>query len=234
MIMDVEGFNFEQELKNGSASYCRNGDWKYECIHILNNDGNIISLGTRTARFRIVTKLGQESVLQKYRIIVSRDNKILWIGSYRDNNYFISCGEKICELKYEHKTLEFFPNISTDDEYFVENDNEKNDDLIRKYRKNIGRYRSTQIENVRKLFAEEKIGVDISLDEHFEKGFFYKGPKWNKNWDEYYGYNYRTLLIDIIVKDGMFCIEIENITYPFYGYVLFDLNEFKILEAKKV
>jgi len=42
------------------------------------------------------------------------------------------------------------------------------------------------------------------------------------------------ILIGIHVENNMFCIEVENITYTFYGYVLFDLNEIKIIEAKKM
>jgi hypothetical protein len=233
MIIDIKRLKLENELKNGDANYCRKDSWNHGCINVLNSDGNVLRLQTRTASFRIINKFGQEGCLQKFRIIIGDDNKVLWIGNYTNKKYFISCGEKIIELGYRHKYLELYPNISTDDEYFVENDNEKNDNLVKKYRENIGHYRFTQIENAKKIFEEEKIGVNISLDEHFEKGFFYKGLKWNINWEEYYGYNYITVLIDIIVKNGLFCIDIENVTYPFYGYILFDINEIKILEAKK-
>jgi hypothetical protein len=224
----------KQFREDGFTEYYREDGWNYDRTHILNNDGNIVDLKTWRASFRFRNKWNQEGRLNKYRIIIGDTNKILWIGEYKDKQYFISCDEKIYELAYEHKDIVLFPNISSENEYFDEEDNENNDGLIRKYRKNIGRYQFTEIENVKNIFEEKKIGVYISLDEHFEKGFFYKGLKWDRNWDTYYGYKYITILIDIIVKNGLFCIEIENITYPFYGYVLLDLNELKIVEAKKI
>ena len=231
MIMDIE----EMELESGDASYCRKGCWSYVWVSVLNNDGNILRYKAHTADFRAIRKSDREGSLRKYSIITGNDNKVLWIGgikNHNDNKYFISCGEKIFKLNYEHKELKLFPNISSEDEYFDENDDEKKDGLILKYRKNMRHYSYTSIEDAKKTFEEDKEGVVISLDKHFEKGFFYKGFKWDMKWQEYYG-DYVTLLIDILVKNGLFCIEIENITYPFYGYVLLDLNEIKILEAKK-
>jgi len=236
MIMDINRNKLEMELENGNAGYCRKGHWGIDWVNVLNNDGNILRYKTYTASFRIVSNSGQEGALYKYRIITGNDNKVLWIGridNYKDNKYFISCGKKVYKLNYSHKEIKLFPNISSDDEYIDENDDEKNDGLIIKYRKTMGWYKSSSIENAKKIFEEDKMGVVISLDEHFEKGFFYKGFKWNLNWQKYYGYAYITIFIDILVKNGLFCIEIENITYPFHGYVLLDLNEINIPEAKK-
>jgi len=233
MIMDIEKSKLEYDLRSGYADYCRKGSWRYDWINVLNSDGNILELETCTASFRIVNLLGKEGSLRKYRIIIGNNNKVLWIGDCMDNEYFISCGEKIYKLNYEHENLQLFPNISSENEYFDEDDNEKNDELIIKYRENIGKYRFSPIENAKEIFEEEKIGISISLNKHFEEKFFYKGIKWNKNWRDYYGYNYITILIDIMVINGLFCLEIENITHPFYGYVLLDLNEIKIPEAKK-
>jgi hypothetical protein len=224
----------KQFREDGFTKYCRKDDWNYDWTNILNNDGTMIVLKTRKAVFRFRNKWNQEGHLEEYRIILDDNNKALWIGTYSDKQYFISCGKKIYKLSYEHKHIILFPNISAEDEYFDEDNNANNDGLIRKYRKNIGCYRFTGIGDAKNIFQEEKIGAYISLVEHFEKGFFYRGLKWDRNWDAYYGYEYITILIDIIVKNGLFCIEIENITYPFYGYVLLDLNELKIMEAKKI
>jgi len=236
MVPDWKRRILEMELENGNASYCRKGLWDLDWVSVLNNDGNIFIYRTHTASFRIVSNSGQEGSLHKHRIITGNDNKVLWIGridNHKDNKYFISCGEKVYKLNYRHKELKLFPSISSEDDYFDENDEEKNDGLIIKYRKNMRYYCYTSIEDAKKTFEEDKMGVIISLDKHFEKGFFYKGFKWDMNWQKYYGYSYVTIFIDILVKNGLFCIEIENITYPFYGYVLLDLNEIKILEAKK-
>jgi len=236
MIPDWKRIKLEMELEHGNASYCRKGNWDTDWVNVLNNDGNILEYKTHTASFRIVSNSGEEGYSHEYSIITGNDNKVLWIGRIDDrkkNKYFISCGEKVFKLNYEHEKIYLFPNISSEDEYFDEDDDEKKDGLIIKYRKTMGWYRYSPIEDAKKTFEEDKKGVVISLAEHFEKGFFSKGLKWNGHWKEYYGYDYITIFIDILVKNGLFCIEIENITYPYYGYVLLDLSEIKILEAKK-
>jgi hypothetical protein len=224
----------EQFRENNFTEYRRKTEWHYTFTKVLDNDGTIKELNTKTARFDFINKWNQEEGwYQKYRIIVDDNMKILWIGRYNEKQYFISVGDKIYEIEYEHKQIKLFPNISCEDEYFYEGNNKKNDCLVKKYKENMGTYRYGTIDNVKEIFKKEKIGVSISVDEYFKKGFFYKGFKWNKNWNNYYGYDYITILIDIIVKNGLFCIEIENITYPFYGYLLLDLDKLEIVEAKK-
>ena len=43
-----------------------------------------------------------------------------------------------------------------------------------------------------------------------------------------------TILVSIQVKNGFFYIELENITYPQYGYLLLDLKNFSVIEAKTI
>jgi hypothetical protein len=87
--------------------------------------------------------------------------------------------------------------------------------------------------------------VFIHLDEYFEKGFFYKGPKWTR--DSYKKVNYYawvqpwdvqkkeiTELRGISAADGLFRLEIENNTYPHRGYAVLDLKDFKIVETGKI
>ena len=223
-----------QFRENNFTKYCRKSEWNYDWTNILTNKDEIRSFRTLIAKFRFVNGWNQEDYLQKYKIVVNEDMKILWIGRYEEKQYFVSFFDEIFALGYEHKYLKLFPNIFSENQYFDENNFEKNDELIANYKNNFGKYRYTNIENAQKVFKEEKIGVSISLDEHFEKGFFYKGIKWNMNWDKYFGRNYITLLINIFAKNGFICLEIENITYPFYGYILLDLKEFRIVEAKKL
>ena len=126
-----------------------------------------------------------------------------------------------------------FPNIASDNEYFLEGNDENNDELVKRYKNNIGVQRYCFLNDIHSVFKTEKIGVSVSIEDYFEEGFFYKGPKWNK----YYEYMYHkdiTILTSIQVKEGLFYLEIENVTYPYYGYILFDLNEFHIIEAKKI
>jgi hypothetical protein len=223
----------EQFRKDDFLTYCRDNEWEYSYTKILNNDGDVKELDTRIADFRFINKWGQKSENSKYRIIVDDNCKILWIGAYDEKQYFISSGNKIYGFKYEHKYIDLYPNILSSNDYFNEENNEINDALINQYRKNIGWYRFGTIDDAKNIFEKEKIGASISIDEHFEKGFFYKGLKWNETWKYYFGYDYITIFIDIIVKNNLFCIEIENITYPFYGYLLLDLDKLKIIEAGK-
>ena len=204
----------EEFRENNFTSYRRKGEWILTTVYIMNNDGNIYPYNSFTAVFRYINKWKQEEGFATYTIIVNKNNKIQWIG--RDSKYFVSYGERIYSFSYQHKEIMLFPNICTENKYFDWDDHSKNDNFVTKTMK------------------EEKIGVSINLESHFEKGFFYKGPKWNTNWTNYYGWDYITIFIDIYAKENNFYIEIENITYPFYGVAILDLNDIKIIEAKKI
>jgi len=224
----------QQFREDNFTQYCRRKDWELSYIKVLNNDGTINDYHTWTASFRYANKWNQESDSQKYRIIVDDNNKILWIGVYNKDDYFISVGKNIYSFSYEHKDISMFPNISDKDEYFSDEAMELNDGLIIKYRENLGTLRfSGSFDDVKAIFSEERIGARISIDEYFEKGFFYKGLKWNKSYDFLYPRNI-TILLSIQARNNLFCIELENITYPFHGYILLDLNELRIIEAKKM
>lgn len=224
----------EQFRETGFTTYCRKNKWNYGWIKVLNNDGNITAFKTGTAIFRFLNKWNQEGYSTKYRIIIDNNNKILWIGIHRDREYFISSGEKIYQLSCEYKEINLFPNIA-ENEYFDENNDESNDNLVRKYRKNAGCFSLGNVD-AKKVFKERKIGASISLREHFKNVFFCGELKWKQNWRYYLGNHYVTLLIDITVKNGLFYITIGNIPQPplFSGYVLLDLNEAKIIEAGKI
>jgi len=222
----------EQFREEGFTKYCRRRDWLFSSTEVLNIDGKIKSYHTWTASFKFINKWDQESAEQQYKIITDKDKKILWIGGSQDY-YFISADKNIYGFKYEHKRIVLFPNISAEDEYFSDDNMDINDQLIRKYRKNAYTLQFVSLDRARTVFTERKIGANISIDEYFEKGFFYKGLKWNKSYDFMYP-NDITILVCIQAKDNLFYIEIENITYPFHGYMLLDLNEIRITDAKKI
>jgi hypothetical protein len=222
----------EQFREEGFTKYCRRRDWILSTTKVFNNDGKIIGYNTWNASFRYINKWNQESAEQQYKIIVDKDNKILWLGGNQDY-YFISAGNNIYGFEYEHKSIVLFPNISAEDEYFSDKNMDINDQLIRKYRKNAYTLQFVSLDRAKTVFNEQKIGANISIDEYFEKGVFYKGLKWNKSYDFMYP-NDITILVSIQAKDNLFYIEIENITYPFHGYMVLDLNEIRIVEAKKI
>jgi len=224
----------EQFREEGFSKYCRKGNWRYSWTKVLNNDGTIFNYPTRIANFRYINKWNQETETSEYKIIIDHENnyKILWIGV--DMGYhFLSVDKKIYGFSYGYKSISLFPNISVD-EYFNDDNMETNDKFIYKYSNNTGRLAGGRtIVEAKDILSEEKIGVIISIDEYFDKRFFYRGPKWNK----YYNFMYckdMMILISIQPKDNFFYIEIENISYPHYGYILLDLNEIRIVEAKKI
>jgi hypothetical protein len=219
----------EQFRKENFTKYCRKSDWRYSFTKVLNNDGSIIDYRTWTASFKFINKWSQETEPQEYKIIIDENEKILWIG-YNFNYYFISVGENIYRFTYEHKHISLYPNVCFTDEHFSENDMEVNDQLIVN-RKNIGVEKFGSFDIAKTILHEEKIGVKISINECFEKGFFYKGPKWNKFYEYMYSKD-TTILISIQARNNLFYIEIENITYPVSGYILLDINDIRIVEAK--
>ena len=210
--------------------YCRDDEWRLGFTKVLDSDGNVKEYETRTAHFRYINKWDQKGYLQEYRIIVNEKNKIVWAGFYDEKHYFISVGEEIYSIKYEHKKIYLNKNIISNDEYFDFNTDGHNtaDNIIKTFFKYMGTYRFTDIENAKEVLEKDKTGVCISIDEYFEKGFFYKGLRWNISWRDYLYPNDITILANIQAKDNLFRIEIENITYPFYGYLILDLKNLKL------
>jgi hypothetical protein len=72
--------------------------------------------------------------------------------------------------------------------------------------------------------------VRLNLDDYFEKGFFYRGPKWN---NEHLPKDI-TIIKKIEPFNNFFRIEIQNVTYPHEGYILLDLKNNKIVEAGRI
>ena len=81
------------------------------------------------------------------------------------------------------------------------------------------------------------------MDEYFQKGFFFKGPKYN--YDEYKKVKYYAWvqpwdrkkkeiseMRDIKAENGLFRIDIENNTYPHSGYVYLEPNKMEVIQTK--
>jgi hypothetical protein len=209
--MDVLLTEFRSE---GFTSLTRKNDWRNEWVCVLNNNGEVYRYKAFFSEFYYINKWGQEERAGKYRIICDDKLNILWIGHYKDRRYFISIDTKIYEFWYEHKTIKLCPyTISVPD-------------VIKTADEAI--YFDTAI------IDHDNSTILINLDEYFEKGFFYKGPKWNLSWKDILFPNDITIFNSISTENFMFRIEIENITYPYIGYVLLDLNEFKIMKGGKI
>ena len=199
----------EQFRENDFTKYCRKKDWRHSFTKVLNNNGEIINYQTWLASFRYINKWNQKSESQEYKIMTDNNMKILWMG-IDDDYFFISADKNIYGFKYTHKYIDLFPNISSADEYFSKEDMALNDQLILKYSENMGKHQFGSFDDAKNILQKEKIGITISIDEYFEKGFFYKGLKWNKNYEYMYP-NDKTILVSIQAKENLFYIELENI-----------------------
>jgi hypothetical protein len=125
--------------------------------------------------------------------------------------YFVLKNGKISGLKYKHKYLTIYKNPH---EIFSEiSCNTDFDEIIRQYKK-----------------AGIRIHDDsIDLSEYFYKGFFYKGILWDRNWKKDI-----STIKEIGFINGLLKIELENITYPYAGYILMDIENDKIIKAEKI
>ena len=147
----------------------------------------------------------------------------------------MSAGNVVCRITYFHKELRIYPNICDEHELVANLDPISLDNVAKKYYKRL-RYFDPQF-----LMLEHEAGNEtIYLDEHFKKGFFYKGPKWN--YDEYKKSNYYAWIRpsdieknnisdirNVKTENGLFKIEIENNTYPHSGYAYLDLTKLEIV-----
>jgi len=230
--MDKLLMEFREE---GFTKYIRCGNWRSGYTKVLNFDGKMKKMKTYKCAFRYKNKWNQKSRPITYRIILNDNLEIIWIGFLFKNldkriydlpdymikdNYFISYNNKIYLFYYEHKTLNLLPSLFSTDYFFDMENIINNDRLI--------------IELNKREFQDNEEGIiSIDLKEYFERGFFYKGPRWNWKWHEKYYPKDITRLIKFTTKDNCFFLEIENITYPFRGWCLFDLKSKNIVEAKK-
>jgi hypothetical protein len=210
----------EQFREEGFTKYCRAGIWQRSFIKVLNNDGNIKHYDTWTSFFRYVNKWNQESELQVYKIIVDKNNKTMEItcDSTYENNIFISDGKDIYKISYYDKTISLsMINFFTDKYFSIDNDS-NNDQLIEEF-------------HLKETVKSKHFSLPI--DKYFDKKFFYKGLMYNKCFDDLGLYS-KIIIISIQVKNNLFYIEIENITYPHCGFILLDINEMCIVEAGRI
>ena len=205
-----------QEIRDeGFNNFVRIGNWHSCFAKVLNYDGIVKRIKAYEVTFRYINKWKQKSPSVKITIMINDNSKIIWLGiKNKLNKNYISYNDNIYQFSYSHKKLELLKTELPHDIYFNKEDLDCNIDIIRKH------YNSNKL-------------IEIDLNDCFEKGFFYKGPKWTSDWRKEKYPNDITRLTKISVKNNYFYLEIENITYPFKGWCLLDLEEMKIIEAKK-
>jgi len=202
----------------------RASEWENTTIPILNYDGNTQNFGYYRGNYNIVNKWGHKRPYKCFKIIYSDDFIVRWFGSEKVEKslseintplFWVSIEKMINGITYLHKRLYLYPSACCESESICGLDSILLDNIVKKYEKQFS------------LNYTENIIKEIELDQCFKKGFFYKGPKYDfKNHEPYY--DYLSKIKNIKAENGLFKIEIENITYPHSGYAFLDLTKFKI------
>jgi hypothetical protein len=175
---------------------------------MTNDTAKEVKLNCSSAEFRYENKWGYTGESETHEIIYSNiKERVYWVKrKEKDPLCYVFSKDKMHGLEYEHKRLsisKFIGNVLHDNA--VETDTGLD---------GIFANGATTIENNR-----------IELDNYFYKGFFYKGPLWDRNWIEKI-----TIMKSVGFVEGRLRIEIENLTYPHNGYVFLDLENGKVLE----
>jgi hypothetical protein len=198
---------------NAGLELTRVSEWNVYEIHLISETSNDIKIKCNFAEFNYINKWGYETGRSTYRII-HNDKNVLWIRNlYFDNEpqYFVLKNNRIYGIKYKHKLLTIYKNI---DITFNEKITDTN---------------TSNFDNIINRFEKSKTNIDkdtIDLSEYFCKGFFYKGILFDGKWKKEI-----SMIKTIGYIDGLLKIEIENLTYPHSGYVLFDIENNKVEEA---
>jgi hypothetical protein len=216
--------------------------WKFSSIPVLNYTGDVHNFGCCRADFNLVNKWGYKQPYRCFQIIYSDDFFVIWLGYVLIGGpvFWVSIGNTVYRIIYLHKTLRFYQNICSGPELVAGLDQTSCDNVIKKYHKCLRRFDP----NFR-IIEHETEYKTIALDQYFQKGFFYKGPKYN--YAEYKKVNYYSWVGPIDAKkkeiseiggikaeNGLFKIEIKNMTYPHSGYAYLDLEKLEIVRTETI
>jgi hypothetical protein len=149
---------------------------------------------------------------------INENRQIIWIKDeingpqfyfILDNNYY--------GIKLDHKFLTIYNEIDIISKIIKADENYSNlDDIIRDFDNEINECKRTKID----------------LRDHFPIGFFYRGPKWIREWDTIHPRGINQIRKLYFCND-LLTIEIENISYPHKGYTVLDVKNFNIIKAEK-
>ena len=205
-------------LENTKFYYCRISDWNTMKIPIINDINKTLYLKCYYAEFKCKNNWEHERYSLTCKIICY-ENKVIWIHSQRGEapEYFVIKNNKIYGLStpkmYDRCYKKIFIYKDLDITYKdIIFDIDKLDKIV----------------NVNFVKKSEFNEIVIDLEKYFYKGFFYKGILWDRNWE-----GHIALVSNIYFSDTYLIIEITNLTYPHSGYLLVNLEEGKVIEAKK-
>ena len=217
----IQNIDIDEKVKYireyGTSEHVRVGDWELSTIPLI-SDTEEKSLTCCQAKFKYANKWGDETYPSDEKIIYDKERRVIWIkNDFRNPGCFIKLNNDFYAISYNHKMLKIYKNINIITQNLIVNQNYDNlDDIYIKHD-----YEENKCKEIR-----------IDLSDYFPVGFFYRGPKYIREWKELYpkGFNiYR----EITIQDRVLRIEIENLSYPHKGCVLLDLENEKVIEAKK-
>ena len=66
----------EEFREDNFTSYRKKGEWLFNTVYVMNNDGNIYPYKSFSAVFRYINKWNQEDGFTSHKIIIDDNNKI--------------------------------------------------------------------------------------------------------------------------------------------------------------
>jgi hypothetical protein len=203
---------------NAKREPVKTSDWEFSTMPLTSDSKEDKVLTCCSAGFKYANKWGEGTASSKEIIIHDENRQVIWIkNDYRKPSRFLSFDNKIYAIELDHKNIIIHKNIDIITKKIIVNQIYDNlDDIIKEYD-----HEKNKCEDVK-----------IDLSDYFPVGFFYRGPKWTREWRTLYpdGIIY---IREITIVNRLIKIEIENIAYPHKGYALLDLENEKVMEAKK-
>jgi acyl carrier protein len=205
--------------RNEPINYTRKLPWENEVIECIDQTDTTHMVNSLSAEFFYISTRKKYVQCGKYRILLDKDNEILWIGRYEKEHYFIVSNNQLYALWYEHGIICIRQTACIQNDCAGKVDDAYLDEIINKYKKDMDYL----------MYDGEYTYTQLFFNEFMEKEFYLRGPKWQDG-----KYPNDITILKRIIKDtkGLLKIELENSTYPFDAYVLFDIASLKIIDGK--
>jgi len=215
---EIKNVDIEEKVDfirlNGTETLVRLNDWQLSTLPLIEDSPQEHPLTCCQADYKYANKWGNETSSIIMKIVHDENKSVVWIkNNDTEPLYFYRYCNEINRISIKRKYLTIYKSVGLASEKIIVNTEYKNIDIIvDKFDK--GNYKT------------EEITIDLSNS--FPVGFFYRGPKWTADWA-----SPKEIVIfrKLTIADNALRIEIENISYPYTGYALLDLENFKVIEA---
>jgi hypothetical protein len=199
----------------------RISDWHFSKIDVITDNQEKVNLKCYSAEFKQVDNWKREIGPDPYEIIC-HENQVLWHTFAPDDflkpKFFIMKKNKICGLSIHHTYNEYFQSIMIfiwDNLYAIHNDicvTLDTLDEIKNKHENNKEFDKTQM---------------VELDDDSYKEFFNEMMQFDRNKRRS---GFKTQITGFV--GGYLKIEITNPAYSSVGYILLDIENNKVIEAK--